>query len=66
MRYVTVIPARGGSKRFPNKNIYPLAGLPLIAYSIEYSLANSDISATYVSTDSLEIMEVSMEHGLKY
>ena len=65
MRYVTVIPARGGSNRFPNKNIYPLAGLPLIAYSIEYSLANSDISATYVSTDSLEIMEVSMEHGAK-
>ena len=42
-----------------------MAGLPLIAYSIEYSLANSDISATYVSTDSLEIMEVSMEHGAK-
>ena len=65
MRYVTVIPARGGSKRFPNKNIYPLVGIPLIAYSIGYSLSNPDISETYVSTDSREIMEVSMAHGAK-
>lgn len=65
MKYVTVIPARGGSKRFLNKNIAPLVGLPLIAYSIEYSLSNPEISETYVSTDSQEIMEVSIGYGAK-
>ena len=65
MKYITVIPARGGSKRFPNKNIYPLASLPLIAYSIEYSLSNPEISETYVSTDSQEIREISIKYGAK-
>ena len=65
MKYITVIPARGGSKRFPNKNIFPLSGLPLIGYSIKYSLSNPYISETYVSTDSQEIMEVSIKYGAK-
>jgi len=65
MKYITVIPARGGSKRFPHKNIFPLSGFPLIGYSIKYSLSNPNISETYVSTDSQEIMEVSMAHGAK-
>ena len=55
MKYITVIPARGGSKRFPRKNIYQIAGVPLIAHSINYSTANSRISKTYVSTDDAEI-----------
>jgi len=63
MKYITVIPARGGSKRFPNKNIDPLAGHPLIAHSIEYSLSNEQISATYVSTDSPDIKFVSENYG---
>lgn len=63
MIYITVIPARGGSKRFPKKNIYPLAGKPLIAYSIEYSMSNEMVSATYVSTDSPDIQKVSEQYG---
>lgn len=63
MKYITIIPARGGSKRFPNKNIYPLSGHPLIAHSIEYSLSNEQISATYVSTDSPDIKIVSENYG---
>lgn len=63
MKYITVIPARGGSKRFPGKNIRLLAGHPLIAHSIEYSLSNEHISATYVSTDSPEIKAVSQNYG---
>lgn len=65
MKYIAVIPARGGSKRFPCKNIYPLSGCPLIGYSIKYSLSNPNISETYVSTDSQEIMNVSIEYGAK-
>lgn len=63
MKYITVIPARGGSKRFPQKNIYPLNGCPLIAHSIEYSLSNEHITTTYVSTDSPEIKTVSQGYG---
>lgn len=63
MKYITVIPARGGSKRFPRKNIYKIAGVPLIAHSINYSIANSRISKTYVSTDDAEIKSVSQDYG---
>lgn len=63
MKYITVIPARGGSKRFPGKNIHFFAGRPLIAHSIEYSLSNKHISTTYVSTDSPEIKMVSKNYG---
>lgn len=63
MKYITVIPARGGSKRFPGKNIHLFAGHPLIAHSIEYSLSNEHISATYVSTDSPDIKMVSQNYG---
>jgi N-acylneuraminate cytidylyltransferase len=63
MKFVTIIPARGGSKRFPRKNITELAGQPLIAHSIQYSLNNKKITATFVSTDSLDIKRVSEEYG---
>lgn len=63
MKYITIIPARGGSKRFPGKNIHLFAGHPLIAHSIEYSLSNEHISATYVSTDSPDIKLVSQNYG---
>ena len=62
-KYITVIPARGGSKRFPGKNIKCLNGVPLICHSIEYSLKNSSVSGTYVSTDSEEIKRISMTAG---
>ena len=61
--YITVIPARGGSKRFPKKNVQIFNGSPLICHSIEYSLRNSNVIGTYVSTDSDEIKKISINSG---
>ena len=61
MKYVALIPARGGSKRLPRKNILPLAGKPLIAYSIEYAMEAG--IPVFVSTDDVEIKEVSISYG---
>lgn len=58
MNIYTVIPARGGSKSIPKKNIRLLNGKPLIQYSIEYSLKCSLIAHTIVSTDSEEIANI--------
>ncbi|MFA6702385.1 MAG: acylneuraminate cytidylyltransferase family protein [Dysgonamonadaceae bacterium] len=60
---LAVIPARGGSKGLPNKNILPLAGHPLIAYSIEAALQSKTITRTIVSTDSEKIAEVARNYG---
>ena len=59
---IAIIPARGGSKRLPKKNILPLNGIPLIAYSINYALDNG-ISDIYVSTDDLDIANVAKKNG---
>lgn len=64
-KVISVILARGGSKRFPGKNIYPFIGKPLIAHSIEFSQKCPLVSDTYVSTDSLEIKKVALEYGAK-
>lgn len=53
-----IIPARGGSKGIKKKNLAPLVGKPLIAYSIESALAANSLHRTIVSTDSEEIAEV--------
>jgi CMP-N,N'-diacetyllegionaminic acid synthase len=63
MNLVTVIPARGGSKSIPLKNIQLLNGLPLLAYSIRYSLACPLISHTVVSTDSRDIGDIALKYG---
>nr|WP_287411763.1 acylneuraminate cytidylyltransferase family protein [Pseudodesulfovibrio sp.] len=60
---LAIIPARGGSKGIPHKNIYPLCGKPLIAYSIETALAASSIDRVVVSTDDKEIAAVAREYG---
>jgi len=60
---LAVIPARGGSKGLPGKNIRPLAGLPLIAHSIRCAHMCSDLDRVVVSTDSPEIAGVAREHG---
>lgn len=65
MKYITIIPARGKSKRFPRKNVYNLAGKPLIAHSIHCSKNCHLVSETYVSTDDEEIKRVSIESGAK-
>lgn len=62
-RVVTIIPARGGSKSLPKKNILLLNDKPLVAYSIEYSLTCEKIERTIVSTDSEEISQIAKEFG---
>ena len=59
MNIVTVIPARGGSKSIPRKNIIQLGGHPLIKYSIDYSIKCDLIARTIVSTDDEEIASIS-------
>jgi CMP-N-acetylneuraminic acid synthetase len=60
---VAIIPARGGSKGIPQKNIVPLCGRPLIAYTLEVAAAASMIDAAIVSTDAPEIVEVVRDLG---
>jgi len=60
---VAIIPARGGSKGIPRKNLQPLCGKPLIAYSIEAALAARLVERVVVSTDDEEIAEVARRYG---
>ena len=62
-KILCVIPARGGSKRLPGKNIRPLLGLPLIAYAIAAAKGSAYLDRVVVSTDSQEIAAVSKKHG---
>lgn len=63
MKIVGLIPARGGSKGIPMKNIKDYCGYPLIYYSIQQSLESKYISETYVTTDSKEIQDISQKYG---
>src|SRR3989344_6984464 len=63
MKVLAVIPARGGSKGIPKKNIKLLAEKPLIAYPIELAKSIPEISKVIVSTDSEEIAEIARKHG---
>ena len=63
MKAIAFIFARGGSKGLPGKNIRPLGGKPLIAWSIEHSLAVKRIERVIVSTDSEEIAAVARKYG---
>jgi CMP-N-acetylneuraminic acid synthetase len=66
MKNIAIIPARGGSKRIPEKNIQLLGSLPLLVHSIQYALANSEIiDAVYVSTDDETIKAIALAHGAK-
>jgi N-acylneuraminate cytidylyltransferase len=58
-----VIPARGGSKRIPRKNIKPFCGKPMIAWSIEAAKASGCFDNIIVSTDDEEIVEVAKRYG---
>lgn len=62
-RTIVIIPARGGSKRLIGKNIYPLLGKPLIAYTIEACQQCDFIDDIYVSSDDDEILSTSEAHG---
>ena len=65
MKPLIVIPARGGSKGVPGKNIKLLNGKPLIHYTIEAAQDVFENQYIYVSTDSLEIKEIAEQSGLK-
>lgn len=60
---LAIIPARGGSKSIPRKNIIDFAGYPLISYSIASGLASEHVTRVIVSTDSNEIAEISRRYG---
>jgi N-acylneuraminate cytidylyltransferase len=60
---IAIIPARGGSKGLTNKNILPLLGHPLIAYSIKAALDSKLITKVIVSTDSQTIADVAIQYG---
>ena len=65
MRYLVVIPARGGSKGIPRKNIKPFAGKPLIYYTIDTARSIVEDKDICVSTDDDEIIKVVEDYGLK-
>lgn len=60
---LALVPARGGSKSIPRKNLVPVGGKPLIAYSIEQARASRFVSRTVVSTDDPEIAAVARTYG---
>lgn len=61
--FLAIIPARGGSKRLPRKNVLDLCGKPLITYSIEAGLKSKYISKVVVSSDDEEILQISQNFG---
>jgi pseudaminic acid cytidylyltransferase len=65
MRNLAIIPARGGSKRIPRKNIQPFFGKPIIAYSIEAALKSGLFDEVMVSTEDEEIAEIALQYGAK-
>ncbi len=65
MKAVAVIPARGGSKRIPKKNIIDFFGKPLIAYSIQSALKSELFDEVIVSTDDEEIAKVAKQYGAR-
>lgn len=60
---IAVIPARGGSKRIPRKNIKPFAGKPMLAWAIEAARGSGMFEHVVVSTDDAEIAETARAHG---
>lgn len=63
MECVAIIPARGGSKRLPRKNLCPVLGVPMLAWVISACRHCQYISSVYVSTEDPEIAQVSQEWG---
>ena len=63
MKAVCVIPARGGSKRLPRKNVVEFFGKPMIAYSIEAATASKRFERIVVSSDDPETLEIARKYG---
>ena len=62
---IAIIPARGGSKRLPRKNILDFYGKPLIAWTIEAALKSECFKYVLVSTENEEIADISIKYGAK-
>lgn len=65
LKNIAIIPARGGSKRIPRKNIKDFLGKPIIAYSIEAALKSNLFDEVMVSTDDDEIASIAKQYGAK-
>jgi YrbI family 3-deoxy-D-manno-octulosonate 8-phosphate phosphatase len=63
MTVLAIVPARGGSKRVPRKNVRALGGLPLVAHSVLHAAAAESVDAVVVTTDDPEIAEISRRYG---
>ena len=62
---LAIVPARGGSKRLPRKNVLPLNGKPLIAWTIEAGLRSNYIDKLIVSSDDSEILEIARDSSVE-
>jgi CMP-N-acetylneuraminic acid synthetase len=66
MKTIAIIPARGNSKRLPNKNLLLLGGIPLLAHSILFAQRNpSIINEIYVTTDNAAIKKIALQYGAR-
>ena len=63
MNVLAIIPARGGSKGIPRKNLVCFKGAPLVVHSIRHALESEQVNRVLVSTDDAEIRDVSLRHG---
>jgi len=63
MSSIAIIPARGGSKRIPRKNLRTLGGVPVISYAINVALKSKLFERVFVTTDDQEIADISMDFG---
>lgn len=64
-RTIAIIPARGGSKGIPRKNVLPFHGKPLIWWSIHQAMKTPEIDTVYVSSDNAEILDLATQYGAK-
>ena len=64
-KIIGIIPARGGSKSIPRKNLQILMGIPLIAFTIQSALDSKKIDEVYVTSDDSEILDISKKFGAK-
>lgn len=64
MKIIAIIPARGGSKGIPKKNLIDFAGKPLLAWTIEQAITSKLISEVYVSSDSNKILSIARNYGV--
>lgn len=63
MRRIAIIPARGGSKRIPRKNVKDFLGKPIISYAIEGAISSNLFEEVMVSTDDKEIADIALQYG---